>query len=65
MTRYYFNENPQATYHLNKIEALERELEFATRYNDMLIRQYNTMSEQVDTFNSLPWYKKIFYKFNV
>ena len=68
----YENQNPQYIYLLEKIEELENQLRlkeetigFAGRVAD------NALSKQLDAgmrmreFNSLPWYKKMFYKFEL
>ena len=70
MTRYYHNENPQVRHWMGKCAKLEQEI-------DILHEQLNTsefcldfwskeaeeLKYRVKEFNSLPWYKKIFFKF--
>ena len=45
----YENKNPQ----------------FAHQYNKMIVDSLNEMAEAIEEFNSLPWYKKMFYKFEL
>lgn len=59
MTRYYFNENPQVTA-LKEAHGKEiRLLKKAIRKVDMTYRK------KLVEFNTLPWYKKAFFKFKV
>ena len=58
----YYNQNPQTTYLLEKIEEQEKQLKFAYDYNEIIVKSYNDLSEKVESFNSLPWHKKMFYK---
>ena len=59
MTRYYFNENPQVTAlkeaHKKEIKGLK----------DAILIVDKTYRKRMLYFNSLPWYKKMFFKFNV
>lgn len=68
----YYNINPQHIYLLEKIEEYERSLkklykhnQFACEYNKMIVDSLNSISELLEEFNSLPWYKKMFYKFKL
>lgn len=61
----YYNQNPQTTYLLEKIEEYEKQLKFAYDYNEIIVKSYNDLSEKVELFNSLPWYKKMFYKIKI
>lgn len=67
MTRYYFNENPQVTFWREKAFNVMRLFgeykETAERYNESIVNALNNMTDEVRIFNSLPWYKKMFYKF--
>lgn len=72
MTRYYFNENPQARYWMGKCAMLQQELDIANetiiqkkRIGLHFIEKYQLLKDEVRNFNSLPWYKKMFYKFNI
>jgi len=72
MSKYYFNENPQVTQWMEKYEKLQEEL-------DCTIDQLETMAcckvyteerlesvkDKIKRFNALPWYKKMFYKFEL
>lgn len=59
MTRYYFNENPQVT---ALKELREKELDVMKKAILLVEKTYRkSMSE----FNKLPWYKKMFFKFEV
>ena len=72
MTRYYFNENPQVTQWRKKCEKLQEELDCAIDqletlacgrvYTEELLEE---LKDEIKNFNRLPWYKKMFYKFEV
>lgn len=68
----YENQNPQYIYLLEKIEEQEKKIkeldahnQFACQYNKMIVDSLNEISEELEEFNSLPWYKKMFYQFKV
>lgn len=68
----YENQNPQYIYLLEKIEEQEKKIkeldehnQCVCQYNKMIIDGLNEMSEVIEEFNTLPWYKKMFYKFKV
>ena len=69
MTRYYFNENPQVM--LWKEKAFKAKSLFgqyrrtAEKYNESIVNALNDLTDEVRQFNSLPWYKKMFFKFEV
>ena len=69
MTRYYFNENPQVM--LWKEKAFKAKSLFdqyrrtAEKYNESIVNALNDLTDEVRQFNSLPWYKKMFFKFDV
>lgn len=69
MTRYYFNENPQVM--LWKEKAFKAKSLFdqyrrtAEKYNESIVNALNDLTDEVRQFNSLPWYKKMFYKFKI
>lgn len=72
MTRYYFNENPQVTLwreQAKKYEDVKLFLEMAydheVDYNKRLVEKLKQEKKAMRDFNSLPWYKKMFYKFKV
>ena len=72
MTRYYFNENPQATQWREKYEKLQEELDCAIDQLETLAcgRVYTEeileeLKDKIMKFNRLPWYKKMFYKFEI
>lgn len=66
MTRYY-NENPQVTLWQEKalkIKSLfDQYRSAAEAYNESIVNALNDLTDEVRHFNSLPWYKKMFYKF--
>lgn len=71
MTRYY-NENPQVTYWREKCEKLQEELDILYEERAGLVfwkNEYRNLGTYMDGkfkyFNSLPWYRKIFFKFDV
>ena len=59
MTRYYFNENPQVT----ALKEL-REKDWDVMKKAILLLEKTYRKRMLD-FNKLPWYKKMFYKFEV
>ena len=59
MTRYYFNENPQVT----ALKEL-REKDWDVMKKAILLLEETYRKRMLD-FNKLPWYKKMFYKFDV
>ena len=65
MARYYHNENPQVTWLMEKVEKLTKDYEFLKGYNRILVEDHDELMLKISEFNSLPWYKKLFYKFNV
>lgn len=69
MIKYYFNENPQVM--LWKEKAFKAKSLFdqyrrtAEKYNESIVNALNDLTDEVRQFNSLPWYKKMFFKFEV
>ena len=61
----YYNQNPQVTALLEKIEEQEKQLKFAYDYNEIIIKSYNDLTEAVELFNKMPWYKKIRFKIQI
>ena len=59
MTRYYFNENPQVT----ALKEL-REKDWDVMKKAILLLE-KTYRKRMSDFNKLPWYKKMFFKFDV
>ena len=59
MTRYYFNENPQVT----ALKEL-REKDWDVMKKAILLLE-ETYRKRMSDFNKLPWYKKMFYKFEI
>ena len=59
MTRYYFNENPQVT----ALKEL-REKDWDVMKKAILLLE-KTYRKRMSDFNKLPWYKKMFYKFEI
>lgn len=59
MSRYYFNENPQVT----ALKEL-REKDWDVMKKAILLLE-KTYRKRMSDFNKLPWYKKMFYKFDV
>lgn len=68
MERYY-NENPQVTFWREKALYVMRLFgeykETAEIYNESIVNALNNMTDKARNFNALPWWRKIFYKFNV
>jgi glyceraldehyde-3-phosphate dehydrogenase/erythrose-4-phosphate dehydrogenase len=72
MTRYYFNENPQVTLwreQAKKHEDVKLFLEIAydheVDYNKRLVEKLKQEKKAMRDFNSLPWWRKMFYKFRL
>ena len=59
MSRYYFNENPQVT---ALKELLEKDWDVMKKAILLLEKTYR---KRMSDFNKLPWYKKMFYKFEL
>ena len=59
MTKYYFNENPQVT---ALKELREKNLEVMKK---AILLVEKTYRKRMSDFNKLPWYKKMFFKFDV
>lgn len=59
MTRYYFNENPQVVALEEAHEKKIKKLKEAIRLVD------KTYRKKMLDFNKLPWYKKMFFKFEI
>lgn len=59
MSKYYFNENPQVT---ALKELREKDLDVMKKAILLLEKTYR---KRMSDFNKLPWYKKMFYKFDV
>ena len=72
MSKYYFNENPQATQWREKYEKLQEELDCAIDQLETLAcckvyteERLEAVKDKIMKFNRLPWYKKMFYKFEI
>lgn len=68
----YNNLNPQHQYMIDKIEEQEKriaflcdELKACDIVRDWLRSVIKERTQKMRYFNSLPWYKKMFYKFKV
>lgn len=64
----YYNENPQVTLWREKAYKIKALFDVykrdAERYNDEIVECLSNLTDEVRRFNSLPWYKKMFYKFH-
>ena len=65
MTRYYFNENPQVAIWQDKAFKNQQLMVAYKNSRDVERRINQILVDKMNKFNSLPWYKKLFYKFNV
>ena len=70
MSRCNFIENPQVVVWREKCEELKEEYEelrisymSVKEYADFLSRRVRDYKQELETFNSLPWWKKMFHKF--
>lgn len=61
----YYNENPQVTYLLEKIEEQEKVIKELISIQTQKADEFNVMRTLIFAFNRLPWYKKMFYKFKL
>ena len=59
MSKYYFNENPQVT----ALKEL-REKDWNVMKEAILLLE-KTYRKRMSDFNKLPWYKKMFFKFEL
>lgn len=59
MSRYYFNENPQVT---ALKELRKKDLE---HMKEAILLVDNTYRKRMSDFNKLPWWRKMFYKFEI
>ena len=72
MSKYYFNENPQVAQWREKYEKLEEELDCAIDQLETLAcckvyteERLEAVKDKIMNFNRLPWYKKMFFRFDV
>lgn len=65
--KYFHNENPQVTLWKEKAFKVKQLFDeyraVAENYNGKIFESLNDLTEEIKRFNSLPWYKKMFYKF--
>lgn len=65
----YYNENPQVTLWREKAFKVKELFDIyragAEKYNKSIVNALNDLTDEARSFNSLPWYKKLFYKFNI
>ena len=65
----YYNENPQVTIWRERAfktkNVFDKYKEFAEKYNESIVKSLNDITDEARLFNSLPWYKKMFYKFKI
>ena len=72
MTKRYYNENPQVSHWRDKYEKLQEELDCAIDQLETLAcckvyteERLEAVKDKIMKFNRLPWYKKMFFKFEV
>lgn len=72
MTRYYHNENPQVELWMEQVRRNQELMLEYKRSHDFLNGVINNLAKELTNlrletkdFNSLPWYKKMFYKFKL
>lgn len=72
MSRYYHNENPQVRHWMGKCALLQEELDCAIDQLETMAcckgyteKRLEELKYEIKRFNVLPWYKKMFYKFDV
>lgn len=65
----YYNENPQVTLWREKAFKVKNMFDhyrlMAEEYNESIVNKLDSITDEVRKFNELPWYKKMFYKFDV
>lgn len=65
MIRYYFNENPQVVIWQDQAFKNQQLMIAYKNSRDQEKRINQILIDRMNEFNSLPWYKKLFYKFKV
>ena len=67
----YYNENPQVRHWMGKCAKLEQEIDMlyeqlkaSEACLEFWFKEIQKLKDRVEEFNSLSWYKKIFFKFN-
>lgn len=61
----YYNENPQVTRWKELYGDLVKKYNKLAEDSNQDVRDYNELVDKIESFNSLPWYKKMFYKFDI
>ena len=72
MGKFMIEENPQVAYLRKEVEKLKDLLKFnemwtehEVDYNKKLIDRLRSKNKKMADFNALPWWKKMFFKFDV
>lgn len=69
MSRYYFNENPQVEMWKEKAfktkELFDAYREGVELWNEKIVEALNELTDEVRRFNELPWWKRMFYRFDI
>ena len=72
MTRYYHNENPQVELWMEQARRnqelffdYKNKCDFQKEVIKNLVNELSKLKLEARDFNSLPWYKKMFYKFKI
>ena len=72
MARYYFNENPQVRHWMGKYAMLQEELDCAIDQLETMAcckvyteERLESVKDKIKRFNALPWWRKMFYKFEI
>ena len=70
MTRYYHNENPQVEVWMEQARR-NQELDYKNKCDFQkeviknLVNELSKLKLEARDFNSLPWWRKMFYKFKI
>ena len=72
MTKKYYNENPQVSHWRDKYEKLQEELDCAIDQLETMAcckvyteERLESVKDKIKRFNALPWWRKMFYKFEI
>ena len=72
MSRYYHNENPQVELWKEQARRVQElmidykaKIDLYKAVAEDLSKDIKELNNQARVFNSLPWYKKVFYKFDI
>lgn len=72
MSKYYFNENPQVELWMEQAQRnqelffdYKNKCDFQKEVIKNLVNELSKLKLEARDFNSLPWWRKMFYKFKI